>query len=213
MNTSSIRLGAFQLGIICMAALLLTGGFPEATGGESRAFRLLGVSGLKMPFYGARGGTPVAVVHVQRFRKEFDRKGFYRIGMMPLLIAEDVTIEVWREAEFREVLGEIKTILGPSSTQGARVEMRRVTFRFPNESTPRLTADSARFKPDGAWDLRGSIQFTAGSESLRARHGRLTVTGAEAGRLQLDGRGAERSAHLFSHESSPAPSQPIRIAP
>jgi hypothetical protein len=163
---------------------------------EKDGLQLVGTVDAMIPFYSPEGGAPVAVVRVGRFWQDHERKGFFRIGMLPLLVADGVLVEVRDERQFRDVLANIQARFS-SLKQSAPLELRHVEFRFPEELGPRLKADVVRFEPGGTWVLFGNVRFGIPEQSHQVHRAQLMVTGEEAGRLRLTTSGSHQVTNLF----------------
>lgn len=176
--------------VVCLSRLHATG--PAGASPEQVQARAI-----YLPLYAADQTTLAAVVRVAVARKDYQRRGFYRIGLLPVLVLEDVTIEVSREREFQQVLVLFEEQLRRLG-RGQTIELRRTVFSFLDEAQPRLRADSGRLQPDGQWRLQGNVQFTAGKECIRAVRAWLTPVGPEAGLLRLQTAEGVQVENLFS---------------
>lgn len=56
----------------------------------------------------------VMVMSVERTRTDYQRKGFFKIGLLPILVAEGVTFEVQEPAKLTAALGRVPAVPGAS---------------------------------------------------------------------------------------------------
>jgi hypothetical protein len=136
-----------------------------------------------IPCYAQGKSSPAAVVHIKTLFTDYQRRGFFRIGLLPLLVAEDVRIEVLQPEETATALQGAKKWLNPGTARKA-LEWRRVQFIFPNETTPRLEAGRVQLSEDGTWRLTDGVVFRAGTNETRQAEAILQVTGTQAGELR-----------------------------
>lgn len=107
---------------------------------------------ITLPLFAPGNGPPSAVVQIDSLRTEFQRKGFFRIGVLPVTIAEGVTVELRDPAALAQAVRALPRTL-PGRPAGA-FEGRRFELRFPRESTARLTAERVVFRARGTAALQ-----------------------------------------------------------
>jgi hypothetical protein len=149
----------------------------------------------------------VAVVSVGQVSQDYERKGFFRIGLLPIRIGEEVTIEVRDPAALAHILSSLPGNL-TRSLQGTPAELRRFTLSLRGEATTRLTAERVRFAPDGTWLLLGNVTVGGGPALPRTHQARLQVNGPAAGLVRLDSPAGPRHIPLLAGQDLPPPGQP-----
>lgn len=194
-----------------LTGLLLISRFP-CPGNDLGRSPVSGLKGLMVPLYVPGKPAPVAVVRIENLRRDYQRKGFFRIGLLPMVIAEGVTIECFQPGDLKQVLGQWPAQLAQSAHAGA-AELRRVSFRLPGQTTPRLEAGVAQLKPNGCWLLSGEVRFARAGETLVAAEGVLRVTGAQTGRLLLRCRNRTIEVNLLESGAPQRPSHPPTSSP
>jgi hypothetical protein len=123
-----------------------------------------------------------AVVRVEREHVDYERKGFFHIGLLPILALEDVTFEARAPGGPAASLACLRRWLG--SPPGKRLELRRVKFLFgPGNS---LEAALARCLAEDHWELRDGVRFLSGGQEVQATRGILLMTGPRAGQVILE---------------------------
>lgn len=144
---------------------------------------------IAIPYYAKGQGSPAAVVRINRIYTDHQRRGFFRIGLLPMLVAEDVRVEVFQPCEALDALQGAKKWLKPASSQA--LEWRNVRFVFPQETAPRLEANKLRLSEDGAWKLTDGVVVRWGTNETHRSEAILQVTGTRAGELFLAHGGTE----------------------
>lgn len=152
-----------------------------------------------IPYYSRGGSSPAAVVRIKRLFTDYQRRGFFRIGLLPMLVAEGVRIEILQPEETLAALqGAQKWLHSRAARKG--LEWRDVQFHFQTEAAPRLEATRLQLSDDGAWRLTDGVVFRLGTNEWRQLEAILQVTGPKAGELLMRSDGAER-LHLLQHLS------------
>jgi hypothetical protein len=161
--------------------------------------------GVVVPLYLAGQAETAAVVRIGTLRKDHERRGFFHIRLLPMVVAEDVVIEFRNTADATGLLAKVPTHLQAKTTRGT-LEMRRVTLKLAGEATARLEADHVRVTSPARWDLAGDVRCQIGLSQWHARSGLLTVAGPGAGRLRLPNQEQALTLQLFSNSSAFNPS-------
>ncbi len=135
-----------------------------------------------IPIYLASDTQPAAVVRVERIFPDFERRGFFRIGLLPLAVAEGVTLELPADDRWARALAEAQRKLATSAA-AERVEMRHVKIVFLPESRPRLEAGRIRLNRDGQWQLLDGVSFQTATGQVQTASARLEVSSLKVGEL------------------------------
>lgn len=125
--------------------------------------------------------TPSVVIHVDDIYTDYERKGFFRIGILPVGVLEGVTFEVCLSESVTNALTQLNNWLGYQSTK--RLELRRMNLLTFSGSTNRLESSRARMIPNGRWELMDGVRFFSGTNQLSAPRATLQVTGRKTGQL------------------------------
>ena len=149
-----------------------------------------------MPVYLDFSSPAVAVLRADRIYPTHQRWGYFRIGLLPMLECDGVTLEVCDAEKTAQALAVMRENL-KSQANGTIVEMRQVAIRFTPETTPRLKAASLRLQDHGQWQL-SDVTFQSGTNAVHAARALLQVTGAQAGRLSWQSAHGIISANLFA---------------
>lgn len=151
--------------------------------------------------------TPCAFLKVGSLYRDYQTRGFFRIGLLPVLRAEQVEIVIIDSERFPAVLAGLRPLfLSKGSRQS--FEMHQVTFRVKGEAASRLVAPLIRLTEAGDWDLVDGCELWRDDAFRTLPRSRLTVAGPAAGTLHTSCDGGIMTFHLFrSIETKGDPSE------
>jgi hypothetical protein len=152
--------------------------------------------------YSGAEQQPAALVRVGKVYTDYQRKGFFRIGTLPIGVMEGVTFKVERPSAITNGLTELHRWLGPQAS--TRLELRKVTFLVPTPLPTRLETGRARVAREGRLELLDGVTFASGTNQISALYGTLQIKGENAGQLILQGTGSWTNS-LFAHLSTVNP--------
>jgi hypothetical protein len=135
-----------------------------------------------VPIYTDPPRELMLVVRVNAAFMDYERRGFFHIGMLPVAVLDGVTFEPQQPVLSAQVLDSLGHVLGVDSRNHA--ELRRVKFMAGPGRL--LEADRVRCAPDGTWRLLGAVRLQQDDREIRAARGALYLTGKRAGLLVLD---------------------------
>jgi len=171
------------------AAAFLAGGFSLQGG----------VIGL----YSGTGTEPATVVRLDRVYTDYESKGFFRIGILPIGVMEGVTFELQHPESVTNGLAQMHQWLGAKAAK--RLELRRVKFLVSAPVTNRLETGRARVAADGKLALLDGVSFVSGTNQMQAARGVLQITGEQAGQLVMETT-PPWTNNLFGRIAPPEPS-------
>ena len=145
--------------------------------------------GIAYPVYGAVAATPIAVVRVASTRTEYQRRGFLRIGALPILVAEGVRLEVRDPLATAQFLARLPEWLRAPG-KGRAGELRDFQmFDRAEPDRPWLVAGRVCFAAGGQWELQAGEVREPGRAPQPFTQARLQVSGDRTGEVMLaDGR-------------------------
>lgn len=136
------------------------------------------------PFYAGAEPKLCTVVRVEDIYTDCERRGFFRIGILPLEVMEGVGIEIRNPETAGDGLAQLHHWL---ESQGARrVELRRVKFLVDSTVTNRVEAGRIRVAADGTWQLLDGVKLVSGTNETKAARATLQISGEQAGELVLE---------------------------
>jgi hypothetical protein len=126
---------------------------------------------------------PVAVFRAERIFGDYQRRGFFRIGALPLLVLDGLSIELHDPARLPNALTTLSERFNALRSAKKAVEGRDFRLSFAAEKAGGLRASRVRLESATAWHLQeGTIQ-PAGGALIRFRQGTLTIAGPQAGQF------------------------------
>lgn len=161
-------------------ACMILGWFP-ASGSELPSWKETKLKGVMVPLYLKNRSDPSAVIRIGRIFSSYQRKGFFRIGVLPILVAEDVKIELWQPEQVAESLAATRGWIGAHAAKEA-MEWRRLSLFLPGQTSPCLKAGRVQPSDHGQWRLF-DVELHPGPKTIHLPTAFLQTTGKDAGRL------------------------------
>jgi hypothetical protein len=160
--------------------MFLCGAFQSGHGAES----LDAVSGqnLTLSEYSPNSLSPAIQIHAGRLFTDYEHRGFFRIGILPVPVAEDVQIQIQASACLTNALAMLQNWKHPA-VGVRRMEIRDLQIFLLGENRPRLCAARAQIGKNGVLELSGASVTGLSGQRIPIAHGLLQVTGPDAGRL------------------------------
>ena len=194
---SSITGNSCLIGVLVCAALTLSTVASSLNDDFEHAYK---ASKIEIPLYlkcpGNHAETTFeigAVICIENLDKDFQRRGFFRIGVLPLLVLNGMTIEVLDTRRTAEAFAKANAKLKARRKSGACVEGRSFSVCFGNEPNATLQAAVVHFRDEETWALDdGSIE--AEGSTHRFKTAVFHVEGNQAGELTF--RSDDRVFHL-----------------
>lgn len=136
--------------------------------------------------YGESDLEPVAVFRAERIFSDYQRRGFFRIGALPLLVFDGLSIELHDPAQVSKALATLGARFDAQGDARKAVEGRDFCLSFASEKDGRLRARRVRLESATAWHLQEGTVLQAGAAPMPFRQGTLTITGPQAGQLTCE---------------------------
>jgi len=138
----------------------------------------------------------VAQIHTARLFTDFEKHGFFRIGLLPIPVAEDVQIEIRSADCLTNVLSGLHFGNEPSLGE-RRFELRNLEIKSFDEKQPRLSARLARIARDGTLELSNvSITSCTGGPTFIPK-ATLQITNPSVGWVSWNSGGQPQGFFLF----------------
>lgn len=152
--------------------------------------------GMVIPVFVGSESKPTALVRVKELLNDYRRVGFFRIGAMPLVVLDGLTIEL---KQIRNLSASLKGIhKGVLINKHANLlEARDVRIIITAESSPRLQAKTMRFVDAGQWRLFDGILFPGSDHAILFSQGTLELHGPSPGRFTFKTEGRAEELELF----------------
>jgi hypothetical protein len=139
----------------------------------------------------------VSQVHTARLFTDYEKHGFFRIGLLPIPVAEDVQIEIRSADCLTNALSGIHFWNEPSLAV-RRLELRNLEIKSFDEKQPRLSARLARIGQDGTLELSNvSLNDGTGQPKIISK-ATLQLSGDSVGWLRWNCDGQLRNFYCFN---------------
>lgn len=143
-----------------------------------------------------------AKFHIGRVFTDYQRKGFLRIGVLPILVAEDVTVEIHRPEALADLLSSFQR--WPGNGRGRKVvEWRNVRFIPTGCAAGRLETACMRLGRQGQMCLTGVRYFKEDASVVELPAAILEVAGKAPGTLRWESEGQTSVSHLLRQQVTP----------
>lgn len=156
-----------------------------------------GAQHLVIPRYSQPDKSLYAVISVDKVYMEYEKRGFFHIGALPVAVLEGVTYEAKDAEKAAKNLVRLPTWLGGDA--GKHVELRGV--KLVASPTHRLEGGRLLFLDNNRWELQDGVRLISGTNEFRAPSATLEVAGARAGEVILHTTPSTTNTFLFDNLS------------
>jgi hypothetical protein len=139
-----------------------------------------------MPVYLGVQTEPAVVLRVERIHRDYQKKGFFRIGALPVLALEKLSVEVREPERLTSALVHMDRRLTFSRQARQGVEARGFVLTFPGKEAGQVRARLVRFESADTWQLVEGAVERPGEPPQSFSQAHLAITGPNAGELALD---------------------------
>jgi len=151
-----------------------------------------------------KGLSPVVEIHAANIFTSYERWGFFRIGILPILVADHLQIQIQSAPYLANALADIKTWhqVRPASRQ---LEAKSLEITLRGEKEPRLRASLARVGPDATIKLSDVTFRDIEGKQVSVSKATLLIAGPSAGRLCWNSDGRQEECFLFQTPNDKKP--------
>jgi hypothetical protein len=164
----------------------------------------VGSRNMSIPLWG-KDHEVLAVLRVERFYMDYERRGFFRIALLPVATLEGVSIEVRDPQTITKSLDKLNQWLTPATS--GRVELHQARLSI-GTATNILEAGRMSLDTKGQWRLSEGVSFALGTNSLSAASGMFKLAGANTGELII-GKNPSMSIVSICNSIQPVSKQSI----
>jgi len=167
--------------------------------GRAEKLRSVEARNVTLGIYSDDSSTLVAVLKVGRVFNENRRLGFFRVKLLPVLIAQGVLLEFTQSTPNTNWPAGFRANPGQMAQPGTSVEWRDVSVRLPQDSLPRLQAEKlhlpTRTEADSCLLENVTLQTDAGVLNVPRA---MLLLKELAGRVVWESQGAIQQWDLFT---------------
>lgn len=156
------------------------------------------ISKVVVPVYEKLNPEPVAVFRAERFIGDYQTRGFFRIGALPLTVAEDLTIELKDAFRVSTALNVLGARFAPDGTSGRGIEGRNFSLAFSGQKQGTLRARSVRLERPAEWTMEDGVVNMPNSAPVYFQRGTLTVQGQQTGMLTCQTTNGVFQVHVLA---------------
>jgi hypothetical protein len=153
--------------------------------------------------YSSKGTAVIGEIHAGRIFTDYQRFGFFRIGILPVLAVDDVQVKIQSAEYLTNGLDDLES-WQPSS--GLRhMEIRNLQILVSGEQQPRLRAAIARPGRNGTVNL-ATVTFSESTGApLSLPQATLQISGPSAGLLAWNSAGHAEKYFVFPPQAVRTP--------
>ena len=156
------------------------------------------ITKVEVPVYVKLNPEPVAVFRAERILDDYQTKGFFRIGALPLTVAEDLNIELKDPSRLPVALSALGGRFALKDAGKRTVEGRNFTLSFSGEKHGRLQARCVRMEGPSEWTMEEGSVSLPNAAPARFHRGVLVLDGLEAGWIKYQSTNGVVQMHLFA---------------
>jgi len=171
---------------------------PPSSGGAG-AVRAAEARNVTVGIYADDSASMVAMLKVGRIFTENRRLGFFRIKLLPVLVAEGVRLEFTESRPNTNWPAGFRANPALLARPGTSLEWRDVSVRFPQDAQPRLQAGQLHppTRADAESCLLEGVTLQTDAGPLKVSRARLLLNGL-AGRVVWESQGVTWQWDLFT---------------
>lgn len=140
------------------------------------------VSGLTAPIFLAPDPHPAAVLAIGSISKEYARRGYFRIGVLPELIIDSVTLHIRNPSEIARVLHAVKVRTKPLIPE-KEVRIQNVCLKADYEGRRIIVAAQMKDLGKLRWHFLDGVVSGDGIHFLAFEKAWLSVSGFDVGQV------------------------------
>jgi hypothetical protein len=157
---------------------------------------------------------PSAILRVGHIFSDYQRRGFFRIGVLPLLVIDGPVVEIRDPMKLSEVLSTVHCEIFFKDHLTKSAEARDFSVRFGSEGGFLLQARLVRLERSGQWRLHEGMVKRPGAPAIAFQKASLQITGREVGELRCETTNGVAHFNLLSSLSTLITNQvPYEIHP
>jgi hypothetical protein len=153
---------------------------------------------VEAPIYEKFNPVPVAVLCAERIFGDYQTRGVFRIGALPLSVAEDLSIELKDALRLPAALNALGVRFAPEGGGGRGIEGRNFRLAFSGEKQGSLRARTVRLDRAAEWTMEDGLLNVPNSAPVRFQRGTVTLQGPEAGTIKCQTTNGVFQVHVIA---------------
>lgn len=129
-----------------------------------------------MPLFQPGQKAAVALLGIERIGTEYEQHGFFRIGLLPRVVLQDVTLDLRSTEGVTAMVERLQRLLSPDRPTRAPFELRGFAIRKGTNAAPLVEASFVRGGRNGIRFSNVTLRRADGN-TLMLREARLTKGG------------------------------------
>lgn len=150
-----------------------------------------------IPIY-EKGGKPLAIVRADRIYGDYQRRGFFRIGVLPMLVLEGLSLELCDPTQVLAVLSRAGAHFESRSKARRAIEGRNFILSIAGQTNEVIRAQIVRLENGTDWLFQEGIVDQPGAAPISFRRATLRIAGPKAGELSCQMTNGTVRVHLLS---------------
>jgi hypothetical protein len=143
--------------------------------------------------YPDSAAEPAAMIRAGRVFSDYQTRGFFRIGALPMLVLDRLSVELLQPEQLSKALRSLGEKFAVKNDSRKAVEGRDFCLWFSSRKDAQLRARRVRLESGTAWRLFDGALLRPGSDVIPFRQATLTIAGPNAGELAYEtARGTAR---------------------
>jgi hypothetical protein len=157
-----------------------------------------------MPIYTVGQAAPVAVLRVERLSTEYEKRGLFRVGLLPKAVLTGVSVELDSLERLPAALANLSRII-KHSRQGHPWEMRLVRITIRSEPANFLALGRVTPEDSATWRLEHLSHLRPDRPARTLASGRLCANG----QLELEAQSGSTPLLVWLADTPPTRTIPV----
>ena len=142
--------------------------------------------------------TPVAVIRVNQIYLDYQKRGFFRIGVLPLLVLDGFCLELRDPTRIAAALTNASAQFHLKGRNASALEGRDFSISFASLGGGSVRARLVRLETGSEWRLSHGTVEKPGMPPVPFSQASLKMAGLEVGKLSCDTTNGPFSINLLS---------------
>jgi len=144
------------------------------------------IKGVLFPVYLDSDGQPVAICRAKHVFSDYQRRGFFRMGVLPLLVIDGFAIELRDASHLSPALTVVPTHVVFKDFVRQAIEARDFSLSSTSREPFLVQARLARLENSDLWRLQEGTVQRSNSAQLTFQRATLKISGPQAGQMTCE---------------------------